>query len=142
MQKQVYNFSRFKVVFFLFRKKIYSIIKFIFWKIFDFFIKSSFLLKPFLGNYLIKYLIKVIKLIKKILDFCGFNFLIKRLVTRYFNIKNQNKYPNNSLATQINPEINNINHIDYESRLISISSTPNIKKIHEDLIHRLSTRDD
>ena len=138
MKKQVYNVLRLKVVFFLLRKKIYSIIKFVFWRIFDYVTTSSFILKPLFANYLIKIIIRVLKLIKKFFDYCGFNFITKRIISRYFNIKNQNKYTNYKLTSKMNY----VNQIDYESRLISISSSPHIKKIHEDLIHRLSIRDD
>ena len=139
MKKQVYNFMRLKVVFFLLRKKIYSIIKFIFWKIFDYFIASTLILRPFFANHLIKIVIRFLRVIKKFFDYLGFDYIVKRIINRYFDIKNKNKYTNSKFSS----EMSYANQIDYENRLISISSSSShIKKIHDDLIHRLSTRAD
>ena len=139
MKKQVYNFMRLKFVFFLLRKKIYSIIKFIFWKTFDYLTASTLILRPFFANYLIKIVIRFLRVIKKFFDYLGFDYIVKRIINRYFDIKNKNKYTNSKFSS----EMSYANQIDYENRLISISSSSShIKKIHDDLIHRLSTRAD
>ena len=138
MKKQVYNFMTLKVVFFLLRKKIYSTIKFIFWKIFDYVTASTLILRPFFANHLIKIVIRFLRVIKKFFDYLGFDYIVKRIINRYFDIKNKNKYSNSKFTS----EMSYANQIDYENRLISISSSSHIKKIHDDLIHRLSTRDD
>ena len=62
MKKQIYNFLKFKIIFFRLRKKIYSIIKLLFWKVFDHFTKSSILVSPFFGNTLRKTIHTILKL--------------------------------------------------------------------------------
>ena len=121
---------KFKIIFFRLRKKISSIIKLFFWKVFDRFTKSSILLSPFFCNTLIKIIRKILKLTIKILENFGFFFLTKRIISRYNNIKN----PKKNLNFQFSPELVNFNQIDYESRLLSFySSSSQAKRINADL---------
>ena len=137
MKKQIYNFIKFKIIFFRLRKKISSIIKLFFWKLFDYFTKSSILVSPFLGNTLRKIIRKILKLTIKILENFGFSFLTKRIISRYNNIKN----PKKNLNFQFSPELVNFNQIDYESRLLSMyPSSPKAKKINQDLMLLLDRR--
>ena len=137
MKKQIYNFIKFKIIFFRLRKKISSIIKLFFWKLFDHFTNSSILVSPFLGNTLRKIIRKILKLTIKILESFGFSFLTKRIISRYKNIKNLKK----DLNFQFSPELVNSNQIDYESRLLSMyPSSSKAKKINQDLMLLLDRR--
>ena len=137
MKKQIYNFFKFKIIFFRLIKKISSIIKLFFWKGFDNFTKSSILFSPFLGNTLRKIISKILKLTIKILENFGFSFLTKRIISRYINIKNSKK----ELNIQFSPELVNSNQIDYESRLLSMyPSSSKAKKINQDLMRLLDRR--
>ncbi|WP_269616343.1 hypothetical protein [Prochlorococcus marinus] len=140
MKKQIYNFLKFKIIFFRLRKKIYSIIKLLFWKVFDHFTKSSILVSPFFGNTLRKTIHKILKLTIKILEYVGFSFFTKRIISRYINIKNL-KNLKKDLNIQYSPEVVNSNQIDYESRLLSMySSSSKAKKINQDLMLLLDRR--
>ena len=137
MKKQIYNLLKFKIVFFRLRKKIYSISKLLFWKVFDHFTKSSILVSPFFGNTLRKIIRKILKLTIKILENIGFSFITKRIISRYINIKNLKK----DLNIQFSPEVVNSNQIDYESRLLSMyTSSSKAKKINQDLMLLLDRR--
>ena len=137
MKKQIYNFMKFKIIFFRLRKKISSIIKLFFWKVFDRFTKSSILLSPFFCNTLIKIIRKILKLTIKILENFGFSFLTKRIISMYINIKN----PRKDINIKFSPELVNSNQIDYESRLLSIyPSSSKAKKINQDLMRLLDGR--
>ena len=137
MRKQIYNFFKFKNIFFRLRKKISFIIKLFFWKAFDYFTKSSILVSPFFGNTLRKSIRKILKLTIKVLENFGFSFLTKRIINRYNNIKN----PKKNLNFQFSPELVNFNQIDYESRLLSMyPSSAKAKKIHQDLMLLLDRR--
>ena len=137
MKKQIYNFLKFKNIFFRLRTKIYSIIKLLFWKVFDYFSKSSILVSPFFGKTLKKTIYKIIKLAIKILEYFGFSFFTKRIISRYINIKNVQK----DLNIQFSAEVVNSNQIDYESRLLSIyPSSSKAKKINQDLMRLLDRR--
>ena len=137
MRKQIYNFFKFKNIFFRLRKKISFIIKLFFWKAFDYFTKSSILVSPFFGNTLRKSIRKILKLTIKVLENFGFSFLTKRIINRYNNIKN----PKKNLNFQFSPELVNFNQIDYESRLLSMyPSSSKAKKINQDLMLLLDRR--
>ncbi len=137
MKKQIFNFFKFKIIFFRLRKKISSIIKLFFWKVFDHFIKSSILVSPFLGNTVRKIIRKIVKLTIKILENFGFFFLTKSITSRYINLKN----PKKELNIQFSPELVNSNQIDYESRLLSMyTSSSNARKINKDLMRLLDRR--
>lgn len=137
MRKQIYNFFKFKIIFFRLRKKISFIIKLFFWKAFDYFTKSSILVSPFFGNTLRKSIRKILKLTIKVLENFGFSFLTKRIINRYNNIKN----PKKNLNFQFSPELVNFNQIDYESRLLSMyPSSSKAKKINQDLMLLLDRR--
>ena len=140
MRKQIYNFFKCKIIFFRLRKKISFIIKLFLWKAFDYFTKSSILVSPFFGNTLRKTIRKILKLIIKILEYVGFSFLTKRIMSRYINIKNL-KNLKKDLNIQYSSEVVNSNQIDYESRLLSMySSSSKAKKINEDLMLLLDRR--
>ena len=137
MRKQIYNFFKFKIIFFRLRKKISFIIKLFLWKVFDHFTKASILVTPFFGNTLRKSIRKILKLTIKILENFGFSFLTKRIISRFINRTN----PKKDLNIEFSPELVNSNQIDYESRLLSIyPSSSKAKKIHQDLMLLLDRR--
>tara|TARA_Y100001968_G_scaffold332176_1_gene389390 strand:+ start:787 stop:1212 length:426 start_codon:yes stop_codon:yes gene_type:complete len=137
MKKQIFNFFKFKIIFFQLRKKISSVIKLFFWKVFDQFTKSSILVGPYLGKTLRKIIRKFCKLTVRILEDFGFSFLTQRVINRYIDIKS----PQRDLSIQFSPELVNSNQIDYESRLLSIyTSSSKARKISQDLILLLDRR--
>ena len=137
MKKQIFNFFKFKIIFFQLRKKISSVIKLFFWKVFDQFTKSSILVSPYLGKTLRKIIRKFFKLTVRILEDFGFSFLTQRVINRYIDIKR----PQRDLSIQFSPELENSNQIDYESRLLSIyTSSSKARKISQDLILLLDRR--
>ncbi len=126
-------------MFFRLRKRINYIIKVFCWKIFDSFTKLSILVSPFFNNNIKKYIFKLLKLIIRILEICGFSFLTKRVIGRYNNMKKNKTVP----SIKFSPNLINSNQIDYESRLLSMySSSSQAKRINEDLSLLLTKRSD
>ena len=126
-------------MFFRLRKRINYIIKGFCWEIFDSFTKLSILVSPFFNNNIKKYIFKILKLIIKILEICGFSFLTKRVIGRYNNMKKNKTVP----SIKFSHNLINSNQIDYESRLLSIySSSSQAKRINEDLSLLLTKRSD